>query len=135
VPSVGYMTNLFIAATQQELLWMISQGGELLKTDHPFGTTDFIRLADHSKAFEAILTVMNESCQVLVQFLTSSKSRAGGPGWPGEAGGGVQSAGPAGVQLQRLLQLYVTGPVVCVVVAVAMQHVPSCDWHTIESYS
>jgi hypothetical protein len=72
------MTNLFIAATQQEreyaLLWMLSQGGVMLKTDHHFGTTDFIRLADHSKAFEAILTVMNESCQVLVQFLTSTKS-------------------------------------------------------------
>jgi hypothetical protein len=142
VPSVGYMTNLFIAATQQEreyaLLWMLSQGGVMLKTDHHFGTTDFIRLADHSKAFEAILTVMNESCQVLVQFLTSSKSLQE-----------VQAG------LERLVEAYTAQDLqvcschgccicmwldlwcLCVAVTVAMQHVPSCDWqqwYTNESY-
>jgi hypothetical protein len=41
------------------------------------------------------------------------------------------------VQLPWLLHLYVAGPVVCVAVTVAMQHVPSCDWqqwYTNESY-
>ena len=45
-------------------MWLAAMGGRILKLDHSFKMTKRIRDLGGHKSFGAVLTVMNEYCQV-----------------------------------------------------------------------
>lgn len=80
VPSSQYITDVFLAAAEKERplmeAWMSTLGGLWLKIDHTFKVCKVVNDASGMRAYQAVLTVMNEYCQVLAQFCTQTKTFA-----------------------------------------------------------
>lgn len=74
--SANWIGDVFLAHVDTDFVnrYMASITGNFLCMDHTFQTTKGIRAADRAKVYEAILTVMNEKCQVAGQYMTQTKS-------------------------------------------------------------
>lgn len=47
-------------------MWLVALGGTIIKLDHSFKLVRRIRGSDGERQFGAVLTVMNEFCQVML---------------------------------------------------------------------
>jgi hypothetical protein len=77
-PSPKWLEDVFMATVEEPLQFVERHQGSLvgrfLCTDHTFKTVKYIRGPDNAKVYEAVLTVMNEYCQVVGQYMVQTKS-------------------------------------------------------------
>jgi hypothetical protein len=77
-PSPKWLEEVFMASVEEPLQFVERHQGSLvgrfLCTDHTFKTAKYIKGPDNAKVYEAVLTVMNEHCQVVGQYMVQTKS-------------------------------------------------------------
>lgn len=77
-PSANWLSAIFLETTQEHMQWMrrylTTITGTALAMDHTFKVTNSIRAPDRQKLYEACFTVMNETCQVVAQYMVQTKS-------------------------------------------------------------
>lgn len=75
-PSPQYLESVFLASINLEWVqrYMSSIQGEYLCADHTFRIAKYIRDPTGERIFEAAFTVMNETCQIVGQYMVQTKS-------------------------------------------------------------
>lgn len=57
-------------------LWLAALGGMILKLDHSYKVVNKVRDPSGAKQYKAVLSVMNEFCQVRLEITTAKTSYA-----------------------------------------------------------